>query len=169
MHSGSNSTKFGRARAQRQALLRSLAESLILQESIETTLPKAKAVGRYTEKLVTRAKKGQDNLHHRRLVIASLNTLEAAHKLVDDIAPQLTVRNSGYFRIEKLGTRRGDSAQLAKISFVDDLKAAKKSQKTVKPAANAKRAPAKTSASRGKSSTKTPAKPAARARTKGAK
>lgn len=124
-----NITKFGRPRSQRQALLKSLADSLILDESIQTTLPKAKAVARYTEKLVTKAKKGKDSLHHRRMIIASLNTVEAAHKLVDEIAPELSGRASGYFRVEKLGLRRGDSARLARVSFVDKLKTAKKSQK----------------------------------------
>jgi large subunit ribosomal protein L17 len=122
-------SKFGRPRSQRQALLKSLAESLILNESLETTLPKAKAVSRYTEKLVGKAKRGKDSLHNRRQVVTALNTLEAAHKLVDEIAPKLSARNSGYFRIEKLGLRLGDKAQMAKISFVDDLKDAKKSQK----------------------------------------
>lgn len=124
----SNTTKFGRPRSQRQALLKSLADSLILDESIETTLSKAKAVARYTEKLVTKAKKGKDSLHQRRVVISSLNTVEAAHKLVDEIAPKLKSRNSGYFRVEKLGLRQGDNARLAKVSFVDNLETAKKSQ-----------------------------------------
>lgn len=125
----SNITRFGRPRSQRQALLRSLADSLILDESIKTTLPKAKAAARYTEKLVTKAKKSKDNLHQRRMVIYGLNTVEAAHKLVDEIAPKLTTRPSGYFRVEKLKLRRGDNAQLAKVSFVDNLETAKKSQK----------------------------------------
>ena len=123
--------KFGRERDLRRALLKSLADSLILDESVETTLPKAKAVARYTEKLVTKAKKSENKLHQRRMVISSLNTLEAAHKLVDEIAPKLTGRQSGYFRIEKLTTRQGDNALVAKVSFVDDLKSAKKSQKKV--------------------------------------
>ncbi|MBI4033656.1 50S ribosomal protein L17 [Candidatus Saccharibacteria bacterium] len=126
------SKKFGRPRSQRQALLKSLADSLILDSSIETTLPKAKAVARYTEKLVTKAKNGQSSLHQRRAVISGLHTLEAAHKLVDEVAPKLTTRSSGYFKVEKLGLRRGDSAQLARVSFVDDLKTTKKSQKIAK-------------------------------------
>jgi large subunit ribosomal protein L17 len=121
-------SKFGRVSSQRQALLKSLAESLILNESLQTTLPKAKAVSRYTEKLVTKAKAGKNSLHARRQVVSALNTTEAAHKLVDEIVPKLSARNSGYFRIEKLGLRLGDKAQMAKISFVDDLKDAKKSQ-----------------------------------------
>src|SRR4051794_3837018 len=119
---GYRGTKFHRQRDQRQALLKSLAESLILEESIETTLPKAKAVATYTEKLVSKAKKGKDSLHNRRMVIAGLSTLDAAHKLVDELAPRFKSRNSGYLRIEKTSLRRGDGAQLAKISFVDKAK-----------------------------------------------
>jgi large subunit ribosomal protein L17 len=116
---GYQGRKFGRERDQRQALIKSLAESLVLQESIKTTLPKAKELSSYTEKLITKAKKG--DLHNRRQVIKSLNTLEAAHKLVDEIAPKLSGRNSGYLRIERSELRRGDNAQMATITFVDDL------------------------------------------------
>jgi large subunit ribosomal protein L17 len=118
---GYQGRKFGRKADQRQALIKGLAESLILQESIETTLPKAKEVASYTEKLITKAKKG--GLHNRRQVISSLSTLEAAHKLVDDIAPKLTARTSGHLRVVKTSLRRGDATQMAKISFVDDLTA----------------------------------------------
>lgn len=131
---GYKGRKFGRERDQRQALLKGLAESLVLNEKIETTLPKAKELIPYTEKLVTKAKKG--DLHSRRQIIASLSTLEAAHKLVDDIAPKLTGRTSGHLRLEKTGLRRGDGAQMAKVSFVDDL--SKKAKPVVKPAAKAK-------------------------------
>jgi large subunit ribosomal protein L17 len=116
---GYKGRKFGRERDQRRALIKSLADSLVLRESIETTLPKAKELSSYTEKLITKAKKG--DLHNRRQVISSLNTLEAAHKLVDEIAPKLTSRNSGYLRVERSELRRGDGAQMARISFVDDL------------------------------------------------
>lgn len=121
-----NLTKFGRPRSQRLALIKSLAESLILDESVETTLPRAKTVARYTEKLLTKAKKGKTSLSRRRHIISSLNSLTAAHKLVDDIAPKLTGRQSGYFRIEKLGRRSGDNSLMAKVSFVDALKSGKK-------------------------------------------
>lgn len=117
---GYKGRKFGRERDQREALIKGLAESLIIHESIETTLEKAKDLRPYVEKLVTKARKG--GLHNRRQIISSLQTLEAAHKLVDDIAPKMQ-RTSGYLRIEKTTARRGDNAQLARISFVDDLKA----------------------------------------------
>lgn len=132
---GYKGTKFGRERDQRRALLKSLADSLILRESIETTLPKAKEVASYTEKLITKAKKG--DLHSRRKVISALATLEAAHKLVDELSPKLTGRNSGYLRVVRTIARRGDNAQMAKISFVDDLskKGAKEAPKTAGKAA----------------------------------
>ncbi len=116
---GYQGRKFGRERDQRRALIKSLAESLIVNQSIETTLPKAKEVRPYVEKLITKAKKG--DLASRRSIVASVMTVETAHKLVDEIAPKLTARNSGYLRIERTTTRRGDHAQLARISFVDDL------------------------------------------------
>jgi large subunit ribosomal protein L17 len=140
---GYQGTKFGRERDQRRALLKGLADSLIKYESIETTLPKAKEVVPYVEKLITKAKKG--DLHNRRQIIASLQTIESAHKLVDDIAPKLKGRNSGHLKIEKTTTRRGDQAQLARISFVDDLKQAPvaKAASAVKPQPKAAKAPAK--------------------------
>lgn len=126
-------TKFHRESGQRKALIKGLADSLVIYESIETTLSKAKAVASYTEKLITKAKKAKENLHIRRKVINGLNTLEAAHKLVDEIAPKLAARNGGYLRIEKTSSRKGDGTQLARVSFVDDL--SKKAKPTKEEAA----------------------------------
>jgi large subunit ribosomal protein L17 len=142
--------KLHRERDQREALVKGLADSLIKYESIETTLPKAKEVVPYVEKLITKAKKG--DLHNRRQVISSLQTVESAHKLVDQVAPKLTGRNSGHLRIEKTRMRRGDNAQLARVSFVDDLKEAPVAKAAV-PAKVEKPAAAKPAA-------KTPAKKA---------
>lgn len=139
---GYQGRKFNRERDQRRALIKGLADSLIKYESIETTLPKAKEIVPYVEKLITKAKKG--DLHNRRLVIADLQTVASAHKLVDDIAPKLGGRNSGHLRIERTRVRRGDNAQLARVSFVDDLQEAPVAKKA---------APAKA---------ETPAKPAAK-------
>jgi len=108
--------KFNRERDQREALIESLADSLIIHESIETTLPKAKEVLPYMEKLITKAKKG--GLHNRRQIISSLQTKSSAHKLVDELTPRLAGRTSGHLRIEKTVFRRGDNAQLARISFI---------------------------------------------------
>lgn len=126
-------TKFGRERGQRRALLKSLSEALILNESIETTLPKAKEVVRYTEKLITKAKKG--DLHNRRQVMSALQTKESAYKLVDEIAPKLTQRSSGYLRVTKSSTRQGDNAQMAKVAFVDELSKIKTPKPETKKAA----------------------------------
>jgi large subunit ribosomal protein L17 len=142
---GYQGRKLHRERDQREALIKGLADSLIKYEAIETTLPKAKEIVPYVEKLITKAKKG--DLHNRRQVIASLQTLESAHKLVDEIAPKLKGRNSGHLRVERTRLRRGDNAQLARVSFVDDLGAAPVAKAAAKaevatPVATAK-APAK--------------------------
>src|SRR5487761_693343 len=96
---GYKGRKFHRDRDQRSALIKGLADSLIRDESIETTLPKAKEVVPYVEKLITKAKKG--DLHNRRQVISALQTTTSAHKLIDEIVPKLNGRNSGYLRIKK--------------------------------------------------------------------
>ena len=129
---GYQGRKFHRERDEREALLKGLADSLVKYESIETTVPKAKEVVPYIEKLITKAKKG--DLHNRRLVIAGLQTIASAHKLVDEIAPKLKGRASGHLRIEKLDAgRRGDNAPMARISFVDDLKEAPVAKTAAKP------------------------------------
>ncbi|HSE60685.1 MAG TPA: 50S ribosomal protein L17 [Candidatus Saccharimonadales bacterium] len=116
---GYQGRKFGRERDQRNALIKGLATSLVEHGKIETTLPKAKEIVPYVEDLITKAKKG--DLHNRRMVIASLSTISAAHKLVDDIAPKLGGRTSGHLRIKQTRLRTGDNAQMALVSFVDDL------------------------------------------------
>ncbi len=127
---GYRGRKLGRERDQRRALLKGLATSLVMEESIETTLPKAKELVRYIEKLITKAKKG--NLANRRAVIAGLSTQVAAVKLVDQIAPQLTGRTSGHVRVERTRLRVGDGAQMAIVEFVDELKPMPKAAKEAK-------------------------------------
>lgn len=132
---GYQGRKLHRERDQRLALVKGLAESLVRDETIETTLPKAKEVVPYVEKLITKAKQG--DLHNRRQVISGLQTVTNAHKLVDEIAPKLKGRTSGHLRVEKTRLRRGDNAQLARVSFVDDLReapVAKSAAATKKPA-----------------------------------
>ena len=127
---GYKGRKLGRKRDQRRALLKGLATSLVMEESIETTLPKAKELVRYIEKLITKAKKS--NLANRRAVIAGLSTQVAAVKLVDQIAPQLTGRTSGHVRVERTRLRVGDGAQMAIVEFVDELKPMPKAVKEAK-------------------------------------
>ena len=116
---GYKGRKFGRERDQRRALIKGLATSLVEHGKIETTLPKAKELVRYIEKLITKAKKG--DLANRRHVIAGLSTQAAAFRLVDVIAPQLTGRTSGHVRVERTRLRVGDGAQMATIAFVDEI------------------------------------------------
>lgn len=140
---GYQGRKLGRERDQRRALIKSLLEALIINESIETTQAKAKELRPAIEKLVTKAKKG--DLHNRRQIISSLNTVQSAHKLVDEIAPRYKSRNGGYVRITSTTMRRGDNAQLARIEFVKEetkpkavpakpKKTAEKTPKTTKTA-----------------------------------
>lgn len=124
---GYKGRKFGRERDQRRALLKGLATNLVDHGSIETTLPKAKELVRYIEKLITKAKKG--DLASRRQVIAGLTTQSAAFKLVDEVAPQLGGRSSGHVRVKRTRIRKGDGAEMATISFVDELKPAGKESK----------------------------------------
>lgn len=135
---GYKGRKFGRETDQRLALTRGLMCSLIRYQSITTTLARAKEIRRYTEKLITMAKKG--DLHNRRMIIARLNDLDTATLLVDVVAPQIK-RDSGYLRIERAGFRRGDNAEMGTISFVDEIdfdvqpeKPAKETKKAQKPA-----------------------------------
>lgn len=114
---GYQGRKFGRERDQRRALLKGLATSLVEHESVETTLDKAKELVPHVERLVTKAKKG--DLHNRRQIISALTTKEAAHKLVDEIAPRYSDRPSGHLSISRTRLRRGDNAQLATVSFVE--------------------------------------------------
>ncbi|MDB5170918.1 MAG: rplQ [Candidatus Saccharibacteria bacterium] len=160
---GYQGRKFHRERDQRRALIKGLADSLIKYESIETTLFKAKEIVPYVEKLITKAKKG--DLHNRRQVVSSLQTIASAHKLVDEIAPKLGARNSGHLRIEKTKTRRGDNAQLARVSFVDDLSSAPVAKAAV-PEAKVVEAPKPKAAAKPKAAVKPAAKAKAAKETK---
>lgn len=117
---GYKGRKLHRDEAQRKALLRGLAISLIEHGSIETTLPKAKELVPYIEKLITKAKKG--DLTGRRAVLSALDNQLATNALVDGLAPQLDGRVSGHVRLKRTRLRVGDNAQMARVSFVDELK-----------------------------------------------
>ena len=126
---GYKGRKFGRERDQRKALMRGLSIVLIKHGAIETTLPKAKELRPYVEKMVTKARRG--TLADRRALIAATN-VDTANRLVDVIAPSMK-RDSGYLRIEKLNQFRvGDNAEMARIEFVDEIKEVEKPTKVVK-------------------------------------
>ena len=108
--------KFGRSTAHRKALMKSLVTNLILAESIQTTLPKAKEARKDAEKMVTIARKG--GLAARRLAASRLQQPKAVQKLFDKIAPAMKGRNGGYTRILKLGARKGDAAPMCILQWV---------------------------------------------------
>ena len=108
--------KFGRVRNVRRALLSSLASNLFVREKIKTTLPKAKELRPFAEKLVTRAKK--NDLATKRLIIAKLGTQNGVKKLFEVIAPKYIDKKGGYTRIIKLGARAVDGAPMAIIEFI---------------------------------------------------
>ena len=109
--------KLGRTTSHRLAMFRNMAASLIKHEQITTTLPKAKELRPYVEKLVTLAKKG--GLSNRRLVEARLQDDEQLQKLFDEIAPRYASRQGGYTRVLKAGFRASDQAPMAVIEFID--------------------------------------------------
>ena len=100
----------------RNALLRNLATSVILQERVITTVPKAKAVRPLVEKLITLGK--EDTLHSRRQAAAVLLTPASVKKLFDSLGTKFGQRNGGYTRITRLGPRKGDGAEQAMIELV---------------------------------------------------
>jgi large subunit ribosomal protein L17 len=117
--------KLGRVTEHRIALLRNQAEALIRHERIETTVPKAKELRPFVERLITVAKRGLADgpattkaLHARRMVAADVQKPETVDKLFDTIAPRFAARPGGYTRILKLGFRRGDAADVAQIELV---------------------------------------------------
>ncbi len=129
---GYQGRKLHRDSAQRKALLRGLAISLIEHGSIETTLPRAKELVPFIEPLITKAKKG--DLASRRAVIAALNNQAAAKTLIDELVSQMGGRDSGHVRIKRTRLRVGDNAQLASVSFVDELKRGDSASKAVSAA-----------------------------------
>ena len=109
--------KLGRTSSHRAALFKNMAAALIKHEQITTTLPKARELRPYVEKLVTLAKRG--GLANRRLAMARLGDLQQVQKLFDVIGPRYAERNGGYTRVLKAGIRASDAAPMAIIEFVD--------------------------------------------------
>jgi large subunit ribosomal protein L17 len=116
--------KLGRPTEHRIALLRSQADALIRHERIETTVPKAKELRPFVERLITIAKRGLAvgtsgrTLTARRLVLRDLQDRQTVAKLFDTIAPRFETRPGGYTRLLRLGYRKGDSAEMAQVELV---------------------------------------------------
>lgn len=117
MRHGNTNRKLNRTSAHRKAMFANMSASLIKHEQIVTTLPKAKELRPYIEKLVTLAKKG--GLSNRRLAHARLQDDAQLKKLFDVLAPRYAGRPGGYVRVLKAGFRASDQAAMAVIEFVD--------------------------------------------------
>ncbi len=129
--------KLGMKTEHRLAVLRNLLTSLIIYESLKTTVARAKELQRFAEKIITYGKKG--SLHHRRLAMRYLRSREALKKLFEELASRYKDRNGGYTRITRLGYRKGDGAEISVIELVDrppkvkKPKAGEKAPKEVAP------------------------------------
>ena len=117
MRHGVAHRKLGRTSSHRMAMFANMAASLIKHEQITTTLPKAKELRPFVEKLVTLAKRG--DLHARRIAISRVRDVDQVRKLFETIGPRYGSRNGGYIRVLKAGFRFGDNAPVAVIEFVD--------------------------------------------------
>ncbi|HAZ29290.1 TPA: 50S ribosomal protein L17 [candidate division WWE3 bacterium] len=118
------SKRLKRTGGELKLLLRNMAKQLFERGFVKTTLPKAKILRPFAEKLITQAKKKDFNQIKR--VGAVLNSESVSRTLFDKIAPQFAKRSGGYTRILKLGTRSGDAAALARIEFVEKPEEPKK-------------------------------------------
>ncbi len=112
--------KLGRNTSHRRALLRNLVTSLIMEERIETTTAKAKAMRPHVEKMITLGKRG--DLSARRLAWAYLLTRESVDRLFNTVAPRFGERNGGYLRIIHKGWRQGDGADVVLIELLGSEK-----------------------------------------------
>ena len=137
----------GRTASHRSAMLANMAISLIMHKRITTTVAKAKALKKYVEPLITRAK--EDTTNNRRVVFSYLQDKYAIKELFSVVSEKVGNRPGGYTRIIKLGTRQGDAAETCFIELVDfdeamakTPKAAKKTRRAGKKAAAATEAPA---------------------------
>jgi len=121
--------KFNRTPAHRRAMFRNMATSLFINESIETTVEKAKDLRRVAEKLITIA--GEDNLASRRKAYSFLMDKPVVHKLFTEIGPRFKARPGGYTRIVRTRTRPGDAAELASLQLIKEELQAKPKKKRV--------------------------------------
>jgi len=152
--------KLGRITPHRIALLRNLATALFERERIRTTLPKAKELRPFAEKLITLAKRDSDRLHARRQAARHIQDPKVVQKLFDTIGARFATRPGGYTRILRLGPRHGDGAEMAYLELVGyEYKPEGKADKTAKAdsAAKDEKKEAAPRAEDGKSAAKKPA------------
>jgi large subunit ribosomal protein L17 len=108
--------RLGGSPEHQRKILSNLTADLIEFEYVTTTHAKAKVLRPYAEKVITKARRG--DLHARRTVLKKIQNNDAVTKLFDDVAPRYAERPGGYLRIVKLGPRRGDGAEMAKVELV---------------------------------------------------
>lgn len=179
MRHGDKQNNLGRTSSHREAMLGNMACSLIKHKRISTTVAKAKALRKYVEPLITKAK--DDTTHSRRTVFSYLSDKEAVTELFREVIQKIGDRPGGYTRILKTGTRLGDSAEMCIIELVDfnenmlaakadvKTKTTRRSRKTAKPAADdavvpaEKKPAAKTAKKKVETTEKVEAKPIAAA------
>ena len=147
MRHGKKFNHLSRTADHRAAMLANMAISLIMHKRITTTLAKAKALKKYVEPLITKAK--DDSTNSRRVVFSYLQNKYALKELFGDVAAKVGDRPGGYTRIIKLGTRQGDAAQVCFIELVDfdenmakTPKAEKKTRRSRRSSAKSEAAPA---------------------------
>ena len=136
----------GRTASHRHALLANMAISLIMHKRITTTLAKAKALKKYVEPLITRAKSENDSTNSRRVVFSYLQNKEAIKELFSVVGPKVGDRPGGYTRVIKLGLRKGDAAEIAFIELVDFDEAMAKAPKAAKKTRRSRKAATETPA-----------------------
>ena len=151
MRHGDKQNNLGRTTAHREAMLGNMASSLIKHKRISTTVAKAKALRKYVEPLITKAK--DDSTHSRRMVFSYLSDKDAVTELFREVIQKVGDRPGGYTRILKTGTRLGDSAEMCIIELVDfnenmlaakaetKTKTTRRSRKSTKTAGAAEEAP----------------------------
>ena len=126
--------KLGRTSSHRKAMYRNMSVSLLMNETIKTTVPKAKELRRVVEPIITRSKK--DSVANRRIIFNQLRDKVVIGKLFNEIGPRFEKRPGGYLRILKLGPRAGDAAPMALVQLLDIPENNQENQEADKPESN---------------------------------
>ncbi len=126
--------KLGRTSSHRKAMYRNMSVSLLMNETIKTTVPKAKELRRVVEPIITRSK--EDSVANRRIIFNQLRDKVVIGKLFNEIGPRFEKRPGGYLRILKLGPRAGDAAPMALVQLLDIPENNQENQETDKSESN---------------------------------
>lgn len=127
MRHGVSGRKLNRSTSHRSAMFRNMVTSLLKEERIYTTVPKAKEMRRWAEWMITLGKHG--DLHARRQALRTVREKSVVYKLFEELATRYQNRAGGYTRIVKVGFRRGDAAPMCLLELINDEKASDKSKK----------------------------------------